>query len=63
MARMTPTVAVNLDETTLRKLRRRAARHGRSMNAEVSHILRYAAKDHGRVQQLRGLRLKPVKIR
>jgi plasmid stability protein len=63
MARMTPTVAVNLGETTLRKLRRRAARHGRSMNAEVSHILRYTAEDQGRVHQLRGLRLKPAKIR
>jgi plasmid stability protein len=38
----------NLEETVKRKLQRRAARHGRSMEEEVRDILRDAVKDEGR---------------
>ncbi|MGC2078638.1 MAG: Arc family DNA-binding protein [Xanthobacteraceae bacterium] len=37
-----------LEEAVKARLRRRAARHGRSMEEEVRHILRDAVKEHGR---------------
>jgi plasmid stability protein len=39
---MTPILVRKVDEAIVRKLRLRAARHGRSMNDEVCHILRGA---------------------
>jgi plasmid stability protein len=47
---MTPIIKFDLDEATVRKLRHRAARHGRSMNAEICHILGDVAKDEGQVR-------------
>jgi antitoxin FitA len=38
----------HLEEAVKARLRRRAARHGRSMEEEVRHILRDAVKEHGR---------------
>ena len=38
----------NLEEAVKRKLQRRAARHGRSMEEEVRDILRNAVKDEER---------------
>jgi plasmid stability protein len=38
----------NLDDAVKRKLQRRAARHGRSMEEEVRDILRNAVKDEGK---------------
>jgi antitoxin FitA len=38
----------HLEEAVKARLRRRAARHGRSMKEEVRHILRDAVKEHGR---------------
>jgi plasmid stability protein len=38
----------NLEDTVKRKLQRRAARHGRSMEEEVRDILRNAVKEEGR---------------
>jgi plasmid stability protein len=42
---MTPIVVLKMNEASLRKLRQRAARHRRSMNDEVRHILCDAVKD------------------
>jgi antitoxin FitA len=36
----------NLEEAVKARLRRRATRHGRSMEEEVRHILRDAVKEH-----------------
>jgi antitoxin FitA len=38
----------NLEEAVKRKLKRRAARHGHSMEQEIREILRNAVKDEGR---------------
>jgi plasmid stability protein len=38
----------NLEDGVKRKLQRRAARHGRSMEEEAREILRNAVKDEGR---------------
>jgi plasmid stability protein len=45
---MAQVIVRNLDEAVKRKLQRRAARHGRSMEEEVRDILRNAVKDEGR---------------
>jgi plasmid stability protein len=42
---MAQVIVRNLDETVKRKLQQRAARHGRSMEAEIREILRDAVKD------------------
>ncbi len=44
---MAQVVVRNLEETVKRKLKRRAARHGRSMEEEIRDILRDAVKDEG----------------
>ena len=45
---MAQLIVRNLDEAIKRKLQRRAARHGRSMEEEVRDILRDAVKDERR---------------
>jgi plasmid stability protein len=44
---MAQVIVRNLDEAVKRKLQRRAARHGRSMEEEVRDILRDAVKNEG----------------
>jgi len=44
---MAQMIVRNLDDAVKRKLQRRAARHGRSMEEEVRDILRNAVKDEG----------------
>jgi antitoxin FitA len=41
-------VVRHLEEAVKVRLKRRAMRHGRSMEDEVRHILRDAVKEHGR---------------
>ena len=57
---MAQVIVRNLDEAVKRKLQRRAARHGRSMEEEVRDILRDAAKmrvdEIGRTSVLRSRR-------
>ena len=45
---MAQVIVRNLEETVKRKLKRRAARHGHSMEEEIRSILRNAVKDEGR---------------
>lgn len=45
---MAQVVVRQLDEDVKARLKRRAARHGRSMEEEVREILRNAARDEGR---------------
>ncbi len=45
---MAQLIVRNLDDAVKRKLQRRAARHGRSMEEEIRDILRDAVKDEGR---------------
>jgi plasmid stability protein len=45
---MAQVIVRNLEDTVKRKLQRRAARHGRSMEEEVRDILRNAVKEEGR---------------
>ena len=45
---MAQLIVRNLEETVKRKLKRRAIRHGRSMEEEVREILRNAVKHEGR---------------
>jgi antitoxin FitA len=45
---MAQVIVRNLDDAVKRKLQRRAARHGRSMEEEIRDILRDAVKDEGR---------------
>jgi plasmid stability protein len=47
----------NLDEAVKDKLRKRAARTGRSMEEEVRDILRDALKDEGKPQKGLGTRI------
>jgi plasmid stability protein len=47
---MAQVIVRKLEETVKRKLQRRAARHGRSMEEEVRDILRDAVKDEERVR-------------
>ena len=42
---MAQVIVRNLDDSVKRKLQRRAAKHGRSMEEEVREILRDAVKD------------------
>jgi len=45
---MAQVIVRNLEESVKRKLKRRAARHGRSMEEEIRDVLRNAVKDEGR---------------
>ena len=45
---MAQVIVRKLEETVKRKLQRRAARHGRSMEEEIRDILRNAVKDEER---------------
>jgi plasmid stability protein len=45
---MAQVIVRNLDDAVKRKLQRRAARHGRSMEEEIRNILRDAVKDEGK---------------
>jgi antitoxin FitA len=65
---MAQLVVRNLEESVKTKLRRRAKRHGRSMEEEVREILRNAAKDEPRrgmglgteiAELFRGIGLRP----
>ena len=47
---MAQVIVRKLEETVKRKLQRRAARHGRSMEEEVRDILRDAVKDEERAR-------------
>jgi antitoxin FitA len=47
---MAQLIVRNLEEAVKRKLKRRAARHGRSMEEELRDILRNALKDETRTQ-------------
>jgi len=44
---MAQVIVRNLEDSVKRKLQRRAAKHGRSMEEEVRDILRDAVKDEG----------------
>lgn len=48
MPGMAQFIVRKLEEDVKRRLQRRAKRHGRSMEDEVRHILRNAARDEGR---------------
>jgi plasmid stability protein len=48
---MAQVIVRNLEESVKRKLKRRAARHGNSMEEEVREILRNAVKDDGRPER------------
>jgi plasmid stability protein len=45
---MAQVIVRNLEESVKRKLKRRAVRHGHSMEEEIRDILRNAVKDEGR---------------
>ncbi len=74
---MAQVIVRNLEDSVKRKLQRRAARHGRSMEEEVRDILRNAVKDEGKrseyglgteiAELFKGIELeepvKPVKIK
>jgi antitoxin FitA len=45
---MAQVIVRNLEDAVKRKLQRRAARHGRSMEEEIRDILRNAVRDEGR---------------
>ncbi|HEY4856202.1 MAG TPA: Arc family DNA-binding protein [Xanthobacteraceae bacterium] len=45
---MAQVIVRNLEDTVKRKLQRRAARHGHSMEQEIRDILRDAVKEEGR---------------
>jgi antitoxin FitA len=48
---MAQVIVRNLEESVKRKLKRRATRHGHSMEEEVREILRNAVKDEGRPER------------
>jgi plasmid stability protein len=48
---MAQMIVRNLEDAVKRKLQRRAARHGRSMEEEVREILRNAVKDEARPER------------
>jgi plasmid stability protein len=54
---MAQLIVRNLDEAVKRKLKRRAERHGHSMEEEARDILRNALKDEGRPQKGLGTRI------
>ena len=45
---MAQVIVRDLDDAVKRKLQRRAAKHGHSMEEEIRDILRDAVKNHGR---------------
>jgi antitoxin FitA len=47
----------NLEETVKTRLKRRASRHGTSLEEEVRQILRNAVKDEGRARTKLGSRI------
>jgi plasmid stability protein len=48
---MAQIIVRNLEDAVKRKLQRRAARHGRSMEEEIRDILRSSIKDEGRIRR------------
>jgi plasmid stability protein len=48
---MAQVIVRNLEDAVKRKLQRRAARHGHSMEEEIRDILRNAVKDEGRPER------------
>jgi plasmid stability protein len=54
---MAQIIVRGLDETVKERLKRRAAKHGRSMEEEVRAILRSAARDSGRPAPALGTRM------
>lgn len=50
-------VVRNLEDDVAARLKRRAKRHGRSMEDEVRHILRNAARDEHRAVRALGSRI------
>jgi antitoxin FitA len=50
-AEMAQVIVRNLEEAVKRKLKRRAVRHGHSMEEEIRAILRDAVKDEGRIRK------------
>jgi len=48
---MAQVIVRNLEDTVKRKLQRRAARHGRSMEEEIRDILRNAVREEGRARK------------
>lgn len=54
---MAQVIVRNLDDSVKRKLQRRAAKHGRSMEEEVREILRDAVKDEGTPRKGLGTRI------
>ena len=48
---MAQVIVRNLEEVVKRKLKRRATRHGHSMEEEIRSILRDAVKDEGRARK------------
>jgi plasmid stability protein len=54
---MAQLIVRNLDEAVKRKLKRRAERHGHSMEEEARDILRNALKDEDRPQEGLGSRI------
>ena len=54
---MAQVIVRNLDEAVKRRLKRRAERHGHSMEEEIRDILRNAVKDEGRAEKGLGTRI------
>jgi antitoxin FitA len=54
---MAQVIVRNLDDSVKRKLQRRAAKHGRSMEEEIRDILRDAVKEDDRGQPGLGTRI------
>jgi plasmid stability protein len=54
---MAQVIVRNLDDSVKRKLQRRAAKHGRSMEEEVREILRDAVKDEATPRKGLGTRI------
>ena len=54
---MAQVIVRNLDDSVKRKLQRRAAKHGRSMEEEIRDILRDAVKEDGKPQKGLGTRI------
>lgn len=54
---MAQLIVRNLDEAVKRKLKRRAEKHGHSMEKEVRDILRDALKDEGKPEKGLGTRI------
>jgi antitoxin FitA len=54
---MAQVIVRNLDDSVKRKLQRRAAKHGRSMEEEIRDILRDAVKDDGKPEKGLGTRI------